>query len=130
MHSNFAVRNPSDKKFGITFSIIFTIIFIYFLIIKEKPFYFLLYLSSIFIILSFVYPKSLSLLNKIWMKFGLFLGMIISPIVMGIIFFCVVTPIALCLKLFKKDILKLKKNNDYSYWETKDNSKNNMKNQF
>tara|TARA_Y100000741_G_scaffold356479_1_gene333186 strand:- start:816 stop:986 length:171 start_codon:yes stop_codon:yes gene_type:complete len=56
--------------------------------------------------------------------------MIISPIVMGIIFFCVVTPIGLCLKLFKKDILKLKKNNDYSYWETKDNSKNNMKNQF
>ena len=64
------------------------------------------------------------------MKFGLFLGNVISPIVMAIIFFGVVTPTGLVLKLFKKDVLKLKKNNSSSYWIEKDNSNNDMKNQF
>ena len=64
------------------------------------------------------------------MKFGLFLGNIISPIVMGIIYFGVVTPTGLMMKLFRKDILKLKKNNSETYWVIKDNSNNNMKNQF
>ena len=64
------------------------------------------------------------------MKFGLFLGNVISPIVMAIIFFGVVTPTGIVLRLFKKDVLKLKKNNSNSYWIEKDNSKNDMKNQF
>ena len=131
MRSNFTVRNPSDKKFGITFSIIFIIIFLYFLIIKEKPFYFLLYLSSIFIILSFVYPKSLSLLNKIWMKFGAILGSIVSQIVMLIVFISVFITIGLLLKLFKKDVLNLKINKKIkSYWNNSDHLDSNMENQY
>ncbi len=131
MYSNFTVRNPSDKKFGVTFSIIFTIIFLYFLIIKEKPFYFLLYLSSIFIILSFVYPKSLSLLNKIWMKFGVILGSIVSQIVMLIVFISVFITIGLLLKLFKKDVLNLKINKKIkSYWNNTDPLDSNMENQY
>ena len=74
--------------------------------------------------------KILTPLNKAWIRFGLLLGNIISPMVMAIIFFGVVTPTGVVLKLFKKDILKLKKNNNSSYWINKDNSNNNMKNQF
>lgn len=64
------------------------------------------------------------------MRFGLFLGKIVSPVVMAIIFFGVVTPTGLIMKIFGKDTLKLKKNNNTSYWENKDNSNNNMDNQF
>ena len=124
------IKLPSNKSFGIVFFVFFLIIAIWPISSGENLKIWPLFLSLIFLVLGLFNSNILTPLNKIWMKFGLFLGMIISPIVMGIIFFCVVTPIGLCLKLFKKDILKLKKNNDYSYWETKDNSKNNMKNQF
>lgn len=131
MYSNFVVRNPSDKKFGITFSIIFIIIFLYFLILKEKPNYFLLCLSSIFITLSFVHPKSLSPLNKIWMKFGLILGSIVSQIVMLIVFIGVFITIGVLLKLFKKDVLNLKINKKIkSYWINTDSLDSNMENQY
>jgi hypothetical protein len=69
-------------------------------------------------------------LNKLWFKFGIFLGKIVSPVVMGVIFFAVVTPIALIMKLLGKDILNLKKNKKQTYWiECKDRF-NKMKNQF
>ena len=64
------------------------------------------------------------------MSFGKLLGNFVSPIVMGIIFFGVVTPTGLILKLFSKDILNLKKNKNDTYWLKKNNSNNNMKNQF
>ena len=64
------------------------------------------------------------------MKIGNILGNIISPVVMGIIFFFIVTPTGLILRLFKKDVLNLKKNNSNTYWIKKDNKFNNMKNQF
>ena len=74
--------------------------------------------------------KILSPLNLLWFKFGLLLGKIVSPIVMGIIFFGVVTPISLLLKLFNKDVLNLKKNKGKSYWVEKSKTKSTIKNQF
>ena len=64
------------------------------------------------------------------MKFGLLLGKVVSPVVMAVIYFGVVTPTGLIMRILGKDILKLKKNNYNSYWEEKDNSNNNMNNQF
>ena len=72
----------------------------------------------------------LSPLNKLWFKFGMFLGNFIAPIVMGIVFFLVVTPTGLIMRLLGKDLLNLKKNNKNSYWIEKDNSNSNLKNQF
>ena len=72
----------------------------------------------------------MSPLNKLWFKFGIFLGRIVSPLVMGIIFFAVVTPIALIMKLLRKDVLNLKKNNKKSYWVETKNRISKMKNQF
>ncbi len=74
--------------------------------------------------------KILTPLNKIWFKFGVLLGNIISPIVMGIVFFLVVTPISLLMKALGKDILNLKKNTNKSYWIEKTGPKSKMKDQF
>jgi len=72
----------------------------------------------------------LSPLNLLWFKFGILLGKIVSPVVMGIIFFLVVTPISIILKIFGKDVLNLKFNNNKTYWIVKDGPKSNMKKQF
>jgi len=74
--------------------------------------------------------KILTPLNKIWFKFGLFLGRIVSPIVLSIIFFFVVTPISFVMRILGKDILNLKRNNNKTYWIEKSGPKSKMKNQF
>ena len=74
--------------------------------------------------------KILSPLNILWFKFGILLGSIVSPIVMSIIFFAIITPIGLIMKALGKDLLNKKYNNKKSYWIVKDNSKNSMKQQF
>ena len=89
-----------------------------------------LIISLIFLILGILNSKLLSPLNKLWMRFGLLLGRIVSPIIMGIIYFFVVTPTGLIMKIFRKDLLSLKKNDEKSYWIEKNDEKSNMKNQF
>ena len=74
--------------------------------------------------------KVLTPLNKLWFKFGLLLGKVISAIIMGIIFFLVVTPTALIMRIIGKDLLNLKFNNKKSYWIEKTGPKSKMKNQF
>jgi hypothetical protein len=80
--------------------------------------------------LGLINSKLLSPLNKLWFKFGIFLGKIISPFVMGVIFFIIVTPIGFTMRILKKDLLKLKFNNKNSYWIEKSGPKSKMKNQF
>jgi hypothetical protein len=89
-----------------------------------------LIISLVFLVLGILKSNLLTPLNKIWFKFGILLGGVISPIVMGLIFFLLLTPISLVLKLFKKDILNLKINNSKTYWITKSGPKSKMKNQF
>ena len=89
-----------------------------------------LVIALIFLILGVLKSPYLSPLNNIWNKFGLLLGKVISPIVMGIIFFAVVTPIAYLMRLIGKDVLGLKKNDDKSYWIEKKGIKSKMKDQF
>ena len=81
-------------------------------------------------ILGILNSKLLTPLNKIWFKFGLILGKIISPFVMAIIFFFVVTPTGILMRLFRKDLLNLKFNTKDSYWIKKNEPKSKMKNQF
>ena len=87
-------------------------------------------ISIIFLVLGLFNSKILTPLNKLWFKFGIFLGKIISPIIMGIIFFLVVTPIGLLMRLSGKDLINLKYNNNKSYWIEKNGPKSKMKNQF
>ena len=107
---NSKIKLGSNRSFGIVF-------FVFFLLISLWPLknggnlnFWLFGISIIFLILGIINSKLLKPLNFIWFKFGLLLGSIISPIVMSIIFFLVVTPTSILLKLFNKDILNLKKN--------------------
>ena len=121
---------PTNKNFGIVFSIVFLIIALFPLINDGNLRIWSLIVSTIFLFLGLINSKILNPLNKIWFKFGLILGKIVSPVIMGIIFFLVVTPTALIMRLVGKDLLNLKFNKYKSYWIEKSGPKSNMKNQF
>ena len=124
------IKLPSNKNFGIVFFIVFLIISLWPLLSQNEIRIWSLIVSGIFLILGIFNSKLLLPLNKIWFKFGIFLGNFIAQIVMGIVYFMVVTPTGLIMKMLGKDLLNLKKNNKSSYWIEKDNSNNNLKNQF
>ena len=124
------VKISSNRSFGIVFFVVFLIIALYPLINDGNIRLWSLFVSLAFLVLGLLNSKFLSPLNKIWFKFGLFLGKIISPMVMGLIFFFVVTPIGILMRFLKKDLLNLKLNNNKSYWIEKNEPKSKMKNQF
>ena len=120
----------SNKNFGLTFFIVFLIISFWPLMNNEQIRIWSLVIALIFLILGMSNSKILTPLNTIWFKFGLILGRIVSPIVMGIIFFLIVTPISIIMRILGKDLLNLKYNNRKSYWIEKRGPKSKMKNQF
>ena len=124
------IKIGSNRSFGIVFFIVFLLIASYPLINQGEIRVWSVLISLLFLILGIINSKILTPLNKAWFKFGIFLGKIISPIVMGIIFFLVVTPIAFLMRILKKDLLNLKYNKNSSYWIEKTDPKSTMKNQF
>ena len=124
------IKLPSNRNFGIVFFIVFLIIALWPILKQNEIRIWSLIISFIFFVLGLINSKLLAPLNKLWFKFGILLGNIISPIVMGIVFFLVVTPTGLIMRFFRKDILKLKKNSSDSYWINKDNTNSSMRNQF
>ena len=120
----------SNRSFGIVFCIVFLIISFWSFFDTAEIRYWSLVIAIIFFTLGLLNSKILTPLNLIWFKVGIFLGNFISPIVMAIIFFIVITPISLLLKLFNKDVLNLKNNKDKTYWIKKNGPKSKMKNQF
>ena len=124
------LKLPTNRNFGIVFSVLFLIISLWPLLQDGNIRVWSLVISLLFLILGLINSTLLQPLNKIWFKFGILLGYIIAPIVMLIVFFFVITPTSIILRLFKKDILNLKKNNNKTYWIERDEKINNMKNQF
>ena len=124
------VKISSNRSFGIVFFIVFLLIALYPLNHSEEIRTWSLFISFIFLVLGLLNSKILAPLNKLWFKFGIFLGKIISPVILGIIFFLVVTPIGLIMRLLGKDVLNLKYNKNKSYWIEKNGPKSKMKNQF
>ena len=124
------IKLPSNRNFGIVFSIVFLIISLWPLLSQNDIRIWSLIISGIFLVLGLINSKLLLPLNKIWFKFGILLGNFIAPIVMGIVYFMVVTPTGLIMRLLGKDLLNLKKNNKDTYWIKKDNSNSDLKNQF
>ncbi len=121
----------SNRSFGIVFFIVFVLIAIYPLINQGEVRIWSLIISFLFLFLGLLNSKILTPLNKLWFRFGLFLGKIISPIIMAVIFFLVVTPIGLLMRFFGKDVLNLRLNKKKgSYWIEKVGPKSKMKNQF
>ena len=121
---------PTNKNFGIVFSLIFLIISLFPLINDGSLRIWSLIVSTVFLFLGLINSKILTPLNKIWFRFGLLLGRIVSPVIIGVIFFFVVTPTALIMRLIGKDLLNLKFNKHKSYWIEKTGPKSKMKNQF
>ena len=125
------VKISSNRSFGIVFFIVFLLIALYPLIYGGEIRIWSSIISLIFLALGLLDSKILSPLNKIWFMIVIFLGKIISPLIMGIIFFLVVTPIGFIMRMLGKDILNLKYNNkNKSYWIEKKGPKSKMKNQF
>ena len=122
---------PSNRNFGLVFFVFFLIIGLWPLLGTNEIRYWSIFFSIIFFLLGITNSKLLNPLNKIWFNFGILLGKMISPLIMGIIFFLVVTPIGLIMRVFGKDILSLKHNKkNKSYWIEKNGPKSKMKNQF
>ena len=124
------IKIGSNRSFGIVFFLVFLLIATYPLINGSELRLWSLVISIIFLFLGLINSKILNPFNKLWFKFGIFLGKIISPVVMGIIFFLVVTPIGLIMRLLGKDVLNLRYNDYKSYWIEKTGPKSKMKNQF
>ena len=124
------IKISSNRSFGIVFFVVFFLVAIYPLINGSELRLWSLVISIIFLFLGLINSKILNPFNKLWFKFGIFLGKIISPLIMGIIFFLVVTPIGFLMRLLNKDLLNLKFNNNSSYWIEKTEPKSKMKNQF
>ena len=124
------IKISSNRSFGIVFFIVFLLIALYPLLKGNDLRIWSLVISFIFLVLGSINSKILTPLNRLWFKFGLLLGRFISPLIMGIIFFIVVTPTGIIMRLFKKDLLNLKYNKKESYWINKSGPKSKMKNQF
>ena len=124
------INKGSNKNFGIVFFIVFFLIAIFPLTNSEEIRIWSLIISFIFLTLGMLKSKILTPLNNLWFKFGIILGKIVSPLVMGVIFFFVVTPIGLLMRLFGKDLLNLKYSLNKSYWIEKNGPKSIIKNQF
>ena len=126
-----SVKIPSNRSFGFLFFIVFLAISLWPLISQEGLRLWALILSLIFLILGILNSKILTPLNKLWIKFGIFLGNIVSPVVMGVVFFIVVTPIGLIMRLLGRDLLRVNKNESAStYWIDREKKTDTMKRQF
>jgi hypothetical protein len=123
------IKRSDNITFGILFFIFFFIIGIYPLksggVIRISS----IVLSIFFLIITIVKPNLFTILNKLWIRFGILLGKIISPIVMGLVFFFVVSPIGALVRILKKDIMGLKRRSS-SYWINRDDKLQSMKKQF
>ena len=126
----YKINMRSNRSFGIVFFIVFILIAFYPLINQGEIRIWSVLISLFFLIFGIINSKILTPLNKIWFKFGILLGKILSPLIMSIIFFLVVTPIGLIMRMIKKDLLNIKFTNNDTYWIEKTDPKSKMKNQF
>tara|TARA_B100000989_G_scaffold2870_1_gene2003 strand:+ start:305 stop:688 length:384 start_codon:yes stop_codon:yes gene_type:complete len=124
------IKIGSNRSFGIVFFILFLLVALYPTINSEGIRMWSIIVSLIFLVLGLLDSKILTPLNKVWFKFGILLGRVISPLIMGVIFFFVVTPIGLIMRILGKDVLNLKYNSNKTYWIEKTGPKSKMRNQF
>ena len=131
MTSKSKINISSNRSFGLVFFVVFLAIALWPLKSGEEFRLWSLVLSIIFFILGVLNSKLLTPLNRLWIKLGFFLGTIVSPIIMGIIYFIVLTPTGVFMRLLGKDLLKTSKEKHTStYWVKRDKQQSSMKKQF
>ena len=125
------IKISSNRNFGLVFFFIFLVVSIWPLTHNESPRIWSAIISLVFLILVLTRSKLLTPLNRLWAKFGIILGSIIAPIVMGVVFFLVITPIGLVMKIIGKDLLSIKYDKKKeTYWIKRDKPTSTMKQQF
>ena len=126
-----SVKISSNRSFGFLFFVVFFLISLWPLKSQGDLRLWAFILSLVFLVLGVLNSKLLTPFNKLWFKFGILLGSIVSPIVMGAIFFIIVTPVGLIMRLLGKDLLKINKEKNVStYWINRDKQQSSMKKQF
>ncbi len=123
-------KNENNKSFGILFFVVFSLIAVWPIMNGGQVRFWAIVISLTFLLLGIFNSKILSPLRLIWIKFGDILGMIIAPIVMGFIYFLIITPIGLFMRLIGKDLLKIKLRDTRSYWIKREKKMGTMKRQF
>ncbi|MBD1141551.1 hypothetical protein IDH31_00180 [Pelagibacterales bacterium SAG-MED32] len=123
--------NNNTKNFGIVFSIFFFLLSLYLFYSKSDIYYSLITLSAVFLMISFTYPNLFYYPNKFWMSFGYLIGSITTPILLSIIYFILIFPIGMLLRLFNKDVLDKKINqNDKTFWKSSAKLQTNLEKQY
>jgi hypothetical protein len=123
------IKRKDNITFGILFFILFLIIGLYPLKSEGLIRIWSVVLSLVFLIITIIRPNLFTFINKLWIQFGILLGKIISPIVMGLVFFFVLTPIGILVRIFKKDVMGLKRGAN-TYWINREDKVQSMKKQF
>ena len=124
-------KKSSNRSFGILFFLVFLGFGLWPLTKEMSPNIYLIIISVIFLILGLLNSKLLSPLNNLWIKFGEILGKVIAPIVMAVVYFLILTPISLFVRLFGKDLIGMKFSNDVkSYWIKRKKHLGTLDNQF
>jgi hypothetical protein len=129
INKTLAIKEKSNVTFGILFFIFFLIVGLYPLKSAGVIRVWSVLLSLVFLIITITRPNLFTFLNKLWIQFGILLGKIISPIVMGLVFFLVVTPTGMIVRILKKDVMGLKRGTS-SYWINREYNAHSMKKQF
>jgi hypothetical protein len=129
MKNLISIKRKDNITFGILFFILFLIIGLYPLKSEGLIRIWSVVLSLVFLIITIIRPNLFTFINKLWIQFGILLGKIISPIVMGLVFFFVVTPIGILVRIFKKDVMGLKRGAN-TYWINRKDKVQSMKKQF
>ncbi len=129
--SHYKVKTGTERNFGLIFATVFVIIGLYPVLQGQDIRLWAFIIALIFLFFGIFLPKALIVPNKLWFKFGILLGAIVSPIIMGIIFFLAVIPTGIIMRLIGKDILNQKiKKSVKSYWIKRTENVTSMKNQF
>ncbi len=129
MNKKIILKKKDNITFGILFSTIFLVIALYPLKDEGTIRSWSIYIMVIFALITIIRPSLFTFINKLWIKLGFMLGRVISPFVMAFIFFVIVTPIGILLRIFQKDVMRLKKKK-YTYWINSENKIQSMKKQF
>ena len=124
------MKRSSEKSFGILFSVVFLLIAIWPLLGGNTIRIWALSISFVFILLALLKQELLKPLNAKWIKLGELLGKIIAPVVMALIYFFILTPLSFIIRIFGKDLLKIKFSKDNSYWIKRDKDLGPMDKQF
>ena len=120
----------SNRSFGIVFFVFFLLVSLWPLLNDNPIRIWSLVVAIIFLILGLLNSKFLTPLNRSWLKFGELLGRVVSPLVMGLVYFVILTPIGLFMRLIRKDLLGIKFSKKNSYWIKRDKNIGTMKRQF